>query len=1660
MINTTTLTQGLQNLELTLNKVQTDLNRDFFGASLPLIGNNIGGKQGTQLLASLQQGIDQAIKTLQSSGNSLTAQQIENELNQSLNPYGASVVLTSSSGTDAEFSLQFSKQSKLDSSLAPESGLPGLKLNLEGNASTDIAFNFKLGFGVKQNKFFLDTSAPEDLAVTLRASLPKEISGKLGFLEVNAKDQGSQLQGRFAIDWNDRNGDGDLGDVGESTASLSGNMDLKLKLVTSVKDPSGLNLLPSLDSDLTVKTGNIFDLSSIQSSSASFQNIGVNLSSVFGSNGFATKVLDQVNITLNQVRPLVNALTKSVDFITDKHPNGLEIDLQDFIEKLQKVSGNNKLIDLTGFPFFDPNKLSVIDLLYVAGSVYEKVQPGRSVGVESLKKSIPFIKLVKNFSEAVEQTKKLGGKTIILSSDGFSFNLDNPNGRTSPGLSTALGSDIAESLKAFTSVKDISNTKTLEGTEAKIEFPILTNPLAAADLLMGKSADLFKYTFPKLGIGYELFDAIKVPIYGPLALAFGGKLDLSASPGFGFDTRGFESGKSGNIFDAFKESFYISDPVTPEATATVTFYGGLAIGAPGVATFSAITAQAGIKQTLSLELLDQKQDGKVYLDEFIAPYFDIKLEKLKVESKTSTNLDLSVSEVLDILQAITATQDIIDEAVENYLIKALKNKGIDIEGVGKALKFGRKLVSTIEVKINKGVKYVDKVSKVFDPFGLASFVTEKVAGPIIETVTQTIEDFTAYSIERTEAITGRILVDFDIKPFVLWEKDAFTRAAQSTLLGLVEGSGQSAIVPPKLASLEGNTLWLNMGSRSTLRQTQTFVQDVAETFSVRQSPSSTSVSAFGFTVNYPNSYSEIRADGGEQNDRIFLNVAVPTFIRGGNGDDEINGGSVKDTLWGGANNDTLRGNNGNDELYGDTGTDYLYGGDGNDSLTGGADPDYLFGQDGVDTALYLGSNAGVTIDLASGLGFGGDAEGDRLQGIENVIGSEYGDLLAGGSNNNLLDGRGGDDLLIGGLGADTLIGGDDIDTAFYLNSSQGVTVNLKTGRGFDGEAEGDTLQQVENIVGSEFNDTLIGDSGKNVLSGLSGNDQLSGGAGNDFLDGGSDTDTVNYSDSPTGVIVNIDQGKGYSNTAFFTDLEPSFSIASGTAFDGFGTTDTLLEFENVTGSESGDILIGNSLNNHVQGLAGSDLFIGNAGNDTFYGGADIDIVSYRRDSGSVTVNLSLNQAKDGFGGTDTIYEIENIIGSAFKDTLIGSNQANTILGGDGNDIIDGKEGSDRLFGENGNDEIFGGSGDDTLVGGTGSGWFSDILDGGSGNDTASYITAASGVAASLAERTGWQGDATGDKFISIENLEGSFYNDTLVGDGGNNILSGLAGNDNLEGRAGNDTLEGGSGNDALWGNDGNDVLNGGDGIDTLVGDLGNDSLDGGKGNDRLEGGLGNDILQDLDGDNRLDAGEGNNIIRAGSGNDTIISGPGNDVIDAGNGNNDIRAGEGVNQITAGSGNDVIYGGASRDVIFSGAGNDQIFAAEGANTIDAGSGNDKVFAGAGDDLIYGGLGDDTISAADGNNTIYGGAGQNTITGGSGRDLFVLAFGGSNTINQFNLGKDLLGLSGGLSFGQLAIAKKSKNGESFTEVSIAGTSNVLAILKGVKASSLTSAAFSVV
>ncbi|MBC6438307.1 MAG: hypothetical protein GDA52_09285 [Rhodobacteraceae bacterium] len=235
----------------------------------------------------------------------------------------------------------------------------------------------------------------------------------------------------------------------------------------------------------------------------------------------------------------------------------------------------------------------------------------------------------------------------------------------------------------------------------------------------------------------------------------------------------------------------------------------------------------------------------------------------------------------------------------------------------------------------------------------------------------------------------------------------------------------------------------------------------------------------------------------------------------------IDGGAGNDALHGGAGNDSLSGNTGNDTLDGGAGNDTLDGGAGDDTLNGGAGADALDGGDGADdTASYAGSDAGVDVTVNGMSNTGGDAAGDTLTNIENLIGSDHNDTLTGDAGANRLDGGDGDDVLNGGLEADTLHGDAGNDS---LRGDGGDDA-------LHGGADDDTL------VGGAGNDALHGGAGNDSLSGNTGNDTLDGGAGNDtltgsagadhfrFLESGSGADTITDFDASQGDKIILDEG--------------------------------------------------------------------------------------------------------------------------------------------------------------------------------------------------------------------------------------------------------------------------------------------------------------------------------------------------------------------------------------------------------------------------------------------------------------------------------------------------------------------------------------------------------
>ncbi len=334
----------------------------------------------------------------------------------------------------------------------------------------------------------------------------------------------------------------------------------------------------------------------------------------------------------------------------------------------------------------------------------------------------------------------------------------------------------------------------------------------------------------------------------------------------------------------------------------------------------------------------------------------------------------------------------------------------------------------------------------------------------------------------------------------------------------------------------------------------------------------------------------------------------------------------------------------------------------------------------------------------------------------------------------------------------------------------------------------------------------------------------------------------------------------------------------------------------ILGTELRDNLVGTASNDIIKGLGGLDGLYGDDGNDRLIGGRgedtldggegddvldggtendsyvpprwiDWDTVLFNSATKGVSVDLKSGLAQDGSGGTDTLIDIEAVIGTRFNDRLLGGNTANdgfeTFEGKEGNDFINGRSGfdfaqynnsftSDRgiiadltagtvkdpygdtdtlvdvegIWATDRDDRLSGSEANETFR--TGDGY--DIVNGRGGQDTISYeyertfAERPHGIDADLTRGTVFDMKFATDFVTSIENVIGSRLDDDIRGDDGGNVLDGFLSDDLIKGRGGNDSLLGGYGNDHLDGGSGNDDLDGGTGNDMLRGGLGKDTF--------------------------------------------------------------------------------------------------------------------------------------------------------------------------------------------------------------------------------------------
>lgn len=704
--------------------------------------------------------------------------------------------------------------------------------------------------------------------------------------------------------------------------------------------------------------------------------------------------------------------------------------------------------------------------------------------------------------------------------------------------------------------------------------------------------------------------------------------------------------------------------------------------------------------------------------------------------------------------------------------------------------------------------------------------------------------------------------------------------------------------------------------------------------------------------------------GGAGNDIIY-GGDIDDFLDGGDGDDIIYAGTSAgaiDIVIGGAGNDHLYGEAGIDELYGGFGDDYIdaggdtdlvHAGDGNDEVYGGDGPDILFGEDGDDII-----SGGATGDQE----FGGEGDDILLPGL-------------GGA-----PGQGDGDEALGDVGFDIAAFSDvniALDAAADLNN-QNVVAAPGTNVLF--QPFNALLTDIEGLIGSRFSDAranaqnpaapsagLIGNASENWLIGGSGNDVSQGNAGNDVIVG----DSIGLA-----ALNHLLASQGYAQ--HFTGLQasrPTFVLGDNHAG---GTLDGTADVAVVNGNSSdftvvriydtgpdGQIIGFKVTDNRVgaNNLDGTDILVGveklrfadktitlnpnnsaPTGNVSLTGWATAPTTPNRPVPSQyrLTANTSTIQDADGLPGANGFsYQWQALIGAVWTNiaNATGATFAPTDL-----------QYSHQLR---------------VVVS------YTDAL--GSAEQVTSAPTEAVG------------------RFIEGNNfgnnpLNGTDYQDIILGYNGNDTLNGGLGSDLLDGGSGNDTMRGNAGNDTFVVDSNGDsvVENANEGIDTVQSSitytLGNNVENltlTGSGNINGTGNALDNIITGNNGNNVLNGLGGNDHLFGDNGNDTFLASlnDGNDAYDGGSGSDtydlsgtsagatvSLLAGTasstqtgsdtltGVENVTGGSGADSITGDANANVLRGGGGSDQVNGGAGNDTLAAasGDGNDSYDGGADND----------------------------------------------------------------------------------------------------------------
>ncbi len=1455
----------LTNLDTAIN------NQIFANSSLPLVGDQLKNTQ--QIIKNFQDDIKAKLQEAIGTSNG-TVTQVREALLRALGPSGFNFlkdangngivnlgdITVTETANNVLFGLQFGQTAKALNPATPikfSTGLPGLKLDVTGNVTPKLGFDFNLNFGVNSSGFYVDTAAADELKLNLDVTTPGlDPKGRLGPLVLDVDDDSSnptRFNGSFGV--NLKGGTANrltTFSALDLDAILDASAKINLKTQTTF---NASEILPKLNSDLNINWGfnnSAADIGRYTSTNfglaptVAFNKVSLDLGSFF--NKFAKPVLDRINTVTKPIQPIAEVLTTPIDL-------GL---------------GDDK----------------TFNLLKIAKVFSDTVGSG----------DVAFLEDVARITELIKAANDLAARGGVINLGSFNLGSE-PVRDASFDLSAAtLNPTAAANLASAESFTD--QVKGFRG----LKFPILDNQQVAFKLLLGnyqdqngKPFDLLNYDMPELSFDAEYSQFF--PIIGPLGAEIKGEVGAKINLGFGFDTQGLgdflgSTGPNKPRYDGFfVNDFNDAGVDRPEVTLNA---GLLAFAAVNGGIASAGVG-GGIFGNVGFNLNAPSPDGKIRYNQ-LEGLLSNPLCLFDTSGELTAGLRAYVKAGFGPF-SYTENFDSPRVTLLNFDLPANcpEGKGTPILATnttgGLRLNTGPNALGQLGVspggssggggKPEPGSQVITQWTRQSSDFGVTGVDVDSFGNVYVTGV--------PFSEDETTAFTAK----YDPNGNRLWSRQLSSSAERNDSYDIaVDNSGNafitgftSGVLGPE-GSAGGNDAWVGKydtsGKRLWVHQLGTAREDISNGVAVDDfgniyitgstdgslgpegnpgidQPSSVDWSD-GWVAKYDSSGNRLwthqlgTAKGDDSNDVAVDNsgnVYITGFTAGSLGQE---GGdydawvakydSSGSRLWvhqlGSSDDlDEAEGvavdNSGNVYITGDTGGSLgPEGSAGSDDAwvarydTGGNRLwVHQFGSSDFDTVEDLSvdnsGNVYITGNTSGSLGpegsagsFDGwvakyDSSGNQLWTKQ--YGSSEFDVLeavATDSSNNIY------------------AGGELFSDGWVAKLSQPATsLNLAT-QAFSLQAATDSASLASNVSASAHASAV--DPGNTI---------------NQALDLGPLTGVYTFNSS-----VNSTNTADYYRFEVKAreqqplDSEPPGKVSFGLLLDDLDANadvelldssgNTVLKFSTLEGTqqESIDTVLeagfyyvrvfphqsANTKYKLTLAVTNQDEFFtisNKAGTnsvvvsrDQFGGAAAIDRSIYGQSTTGPVITQEFSAGStiiaDGGEGDDTFDVAPSIL---TRVELKGGRGHDLLKGGSGNDLLEGDNGNDLLNSRVGSDTLRGGTGDDLFEGGENA----DELDGGSGSDTASYVTSALGVSINLTTgvakgNLSTNTHADGDTLTLIENITGSKEADILIGNTVGNILSGQGDNDSISGGSGNDLLSGGAGIDRLTGGVGDDAF--------------------------------------------------------------------------------------------------------------------------------------------------------------------------------------------------------------------------------------------------------------